>query len=62
MLDRGEYKYHKDLMGYSDKLDTVLKEQLSELIELVRNKELCFDHSVVEKYHEKYKNVKFSKQ
>ncbi len=62
VLDRGEYKYHKELMGYSDKLDYVLKSQLSELIELVRNKELCFLPGVVEKYYEQYKNVKYTKQ
>lgn len=62
VLDRGEYKYHKELMGYSDKLDYILKSQLSELIELVRNKELCFLPSVVEEYYEKYKDVKYMKQ
>ncbi len=62
VLDRGEYKYHKELMGYSQKLDTVLKSELSALIEMVRNKELCFAPKTVENYYEKYKNVKFLKQ
>ena len=61
VLDRGEYKYHKELMGYSEEIDTILKNQLTELINLVRNKELCFDHSVVEKYRKKYFELKYSR-
>ena len=58
VLDCGEYKYHKNLMGYSKKLDHVLKEELSVLIEHARNKEIAFKPGTVEYYYEKYKNLK----
>ena len=40
VLDRGEYKYHKSIMHYSDDLDMILKSELTTLIELVRNIEI----------------------
>ena len=61
ILDRGEYKYHSKLMNYPPKIDLILKEQLSELIEMVRNKELAFKPGTVEKYHNMYKTYKFEK-
>ncbi len=60
VLDRGEYKYHKNLMGYSDKLDKVLKSELTNLIDMVRKKELSFAPGTVENYYEKYKELKKS--
>ena len=61
MLDCGEYKYHKNLMGYSKKLDFILKEELSELIEHARNKDLAFEKGIVEHYYNIYKEVKNKK-
>ncbi len=59
VLDRGEYKYHKALMHYSDSIDHILKSELTNLINLVRNKELSFEPGTVESYYEKYKELKF---
>ena len=39
VLDRGEYKYHKEKMNYSDELDMVLKDELTNLINVARKKE-----------------------
>lgn len=61
VLDRGEYKYHKSLMNYSDTLDRVLKSELTSLIEMVRKKELAFKHSEIEKYNEIYNEIKYNK-
>ena len=40
VLDRGEYKYHKSIMHYSQDLDMVLKSELTELIGENKLKEL----------------------
>lgn len=57
VLDRGEYKYHKQLMNYSDDIDYILKTELTNLINMVRNKELAFRPNTVEKYCGIYKNI-----
>lgn len=54
VLDRGEYKYHKSIMNYSQEIDHILKEELTNLINKVRKKELAFKDGTVEKYYEKY--------
>lgn len=54
VLDRGEYKYHKSIMNYSQEIDRILKEELTNLINKVRKKELAFKDGAVEKYYEKY--------
>ena len=61
VLDRGEYKYHKNLMNYSDTLDMILKSELTALIEMVRKRDLAFKHSEIEKYNELYNEIKHKK-
>lgn len=58
VLDRGEYKYHKGTMNYSDELDKILKSELTTLIELVREKTGAFKPGIVEKYYQKYQEAK----
>jgi len=58
VLDRGEYKYHKSLMNYSDTLDMILKSELTTLINKVRKKELAFQTTEIEKYNELYNKIK----
>lgn len=60
VLDRGEYKYHKSTMHYSDDLDKILRSELTALIDLVRNKSIFFQPQTVKLYYEKYKKVKFT--
>ena len=57
VLDRGEYKYHKSIMRYSEKIDTILKSELTNLINTVREKAAAFEPGTVEHYYEKYKEV-----
>lgn len=58
VLDRGEYQYHKKKMNYSKDLDTILKSELTNLINKVRNKEYPFQTDKINEYYEKYKNLK----
>jgi protein associated with RNAse G/E len=62
VLDRGEYEYHKNLMHYSDDLDYVLKGELTNLINMAREKELAFVPYTVERYYEIYKKYKLKSQ
>ncbi len=57
VLDRGEYRYHKEIMHYSEQIDHILKFELTNLINLVRKKELSFEPGTVESYYEKYKEL-----
>lgn len=62
VLDRGEYKYHKSIMNYSEDLDFILKSELTELIQLVRRKELMFNQETIEYYNKKYIEIKNSQK
>ena len=61
VLDRGEYKYHKQLMNYSEDIDFILKQELTKLINMVRNKEMAFTPKAVDKYYEEYMNITHNK-
>ena len=64
ILDRGEYNYHKNKMGYSEEIDTILKSELSNLIELARSGSGPFTKGMVENYYpiyKKYKNAQMIK-
>lgn len=58
VLDRGEYRYHKKTMNYPDSIDKILKQELTNLINLVREKELAFLPGTVEKYCNLYNEIK----
>ena len=60
VLDRGEYRYHKNIMKYSSTLDYILKSELSELINMLREKQLAFEPGTVEYYYKKYGKQKVS--
>ena len=57
VLDRGEYKYHKSIMNYPDKIDAILKAELTNLINLVRNKRGAFTPGIVANYCQIYKEI-----
>ena len=61
VLDRGEYKYHKKLMNYSDEIDKILKQELTNLIDMVRKKENAFMTGNVEHYCNLYNEMKIRK-
>ena len=57
ILDRGEYQYHKRIMNYPKELDIILRSELTNLINRVRNKEFPFNKSDIDKYYEEYKKL-----
>ena len=61
VLDRGEYKYHKQLMNYSEDIDFILKQELTELINMVRNKEMAFKPNAVDNYYKEYIDMTHNK-
>ena len=58
VLDKGEYKYHKQKMNYPNSIDIILKEDLAELIELVKKQCIPFDKGTIEHYYNMYNKVK----
>ena len=58
VLDRGEYKYHKKIMNYPESIDKILKEELTNLIELVRKRQNAFQDGNVEYYCNLYKKMR----
>ena len=58
VLDRNEYKYHFKIMHYPKEIDMILKRELSDLIEMKKQKIEPFKPEIIEKYYEIYKNIK----
>lgn len=57
VLDRGEYNYHKIKMDYPEEIDLILKEELTNLINMVRLKEGPFAPNVISTYYNMYKEL-----
>ena len=58
ILDKQEYKYHKKKMNYSDELDIVINDALSELITDYQNHAIYFDSGINKMYGDEYKKMK----
>lgn len=58
ILDYNEYNYHKKLMHYSTEIQMIIKNELSNLIEMKRKNEGPFEEKIVNKYFEIYKKYK----
>lgn len=58
VLDRGEYNYHKQKMNYSTEIDTILKDELTILIDLAREKKGPFIKENILKYYNRYIELK----
>ena len=56
VLDKNEYNYHKQLMKYPPEIDTILKRELNELIDMEKKRQGPFDKQVIDIYKEKYSN------
>lgn len=54
VLDRGEYRYHKSIMNYPEKIDRIVKGELTNLINMVRKKEIAFEPGIVEHLYQEY--------
>ncbi len=60
ILDRNEYNYHKKTMHYSNELDSIIKSELSYLIDKKRDSSGPFKNGVVDKYYKLYEEIKKS--
>ncbi len=58
VLDRNEYKYHRHLMKYGKDLNSIIEDSLSELIELKKNNSYPFHKEIVEKFYQKFLEIK----
>ena len=58
ILDNNEYNFHKKLMNYPSEIDVIVKKELNKLIEMKKNNEGPFNQEVIEKYHNKYNELK----
>ena len=58
ILDKLEYEYHKNKMNYSDELDIVINNALSELINEYKNNAIMFDKEKNEEYLKLYLSLK----
>ncbi|MEG0994704.1 MAG: DUF402 domain-containing protein [Bacilli bacterium] len=58
VLDRDEYNYHKSIMHYSKEIDSILQNELTELIEMARYKTGPFINNNIMDYYEKYTEIK----
>lgn len=58
VLDRGEYKYHKKKMNYSDDLDLIIKTALSDLIGEYKKNVSMFNSEINYQYLGKYLSIK----
>lgn len=62
VVDKNEYKYHKNKFAYPEELDHILKKELNNLIEQIKNKETIFTDKEVEKWKNKYFQIINSKK
>ncbi len=60
VLDKSEYKFHKEKMNYSDEIDKIIKSELNELIIMVKDKNGAFNREKIVKYYEKYEKTRKS--
>ena len=58
VLDRGEYKYHKNKMNYPNSIDKIVRDDLTNLIDLVRKKEFPFNRGIIDNYYNMYNKLK----
>ncbi len=57
ILDYNEYNYHKKLMNYPKEIQLIIKNELSNLIEMKRRNEGPFAPNVIDEYYKKYQEL-----
>ena len=57
VLDRNEYKFHRKIMKYSEDLDFILKNEMTDVINMKEKSEGPFNKDIINKYYEKYLNL-----
>lgn len=58
VLDKLEYNYHKKTLNYSDELDRVIRNALTELIKDYKKNIVMFDKNTNYNYYQLYKKIK----
>ena len=58
ILDKNEYKYHCKTMKYPKEIKDIVGYELSNLINMSKNKEFPFDQKTIDDYYEKYLNLR----
>lgn len=58
VLDRNEYRFHKNKMHYGKDLENVIQYELSRLIEMKRKNEIPFEKNYIEHYYEIYEKLR----
>ena len=58
ILDNNEYNFHKKIMNYPAEIDIIVKKELNKLIDMKKNNAGPFNRDVIEKYHNKYNELK----
>lgn len=58
VLDKSEYRYHKQKMAYPQEIDTILNKELKALIDMVKVNELAFNREIIKEFCKKYEDFK----
>lgn len=58
VLDKLEYNYHKKTLNYSDELDRIIRNALTELIKDYKKNIVMFDKNTNYNYYQLYKKIK----
>ena len=58
ILDKSEYRYHKQKMQYPKEIDDILKSELNGLIDMAKRKEGAFNKETIVKYCDYYEKIK----
>ena len=58
VVDKNEYKYHKQKMNYPQDIDTILNSELKSLIEMAKAGQLAFDRDQIKDFFNKYEEIK----
>lgn len=61
VLDRNEYNYHRKLMKYPKEINYIIKEELSNLIEMKKAGEFPFNKESINYYYDKFQKIKNKK-
>jgi len=59
IIDVKEYGYHRKKYGYSEDIDTILRNNLVLIKKLMTNREFPFDDSEIKKYYELFESKTF---
>lgn len=57
ILDYNEYKYHRKTMRYPKEIQMIIKNELTELIEMKKRNEGPFSPEIIKKYYKIYQNI-----